>query len=160
MSGTTLWVESATVDLAAGSSEKHGARTSVIALTAPCEEVFHTLADIEALPRWAEGFCEVVYLDRGNWRGLTVLGELWLELEIDAHEGGVALLAGRQLGDSRRVEWRVMPTPDGGTRLSIRVEASTDDLQRRLFAVIETELWALTARWGGGVQAAARERAG
>ncbi len=156
MSGATFLVESAPVDLAVESSGKRGARTSVIALTVSREEAFRTLADIEALPRWAVGFCEVVYLDRGNWRGLTALGELWLELEVDAHEGSVALLAGRQLGDARRVEWRVLPTPEGGTGLSVRVEATSDDLQKRLFAAIETELWALTERWGGGVGSGAK----
>lgn len=160
MSGPTLLTESATAEVVVVAAEKLGARTSVIALTAPCGEVFNTLADIEALPRWADGFCEVVYLDRGNWRGLTVLGELWLELEIDAHVGGVALLAGWQLGDGRRVEWRVLPTPDGGTRLSLRVEATSDDLQKRLFVAVETALWTLTARWGGGVRAGATEVAG
>ncbi len=160
MSSTACWTELATTDLTVTTPRRAGARTSVIAVTASCEEVFKALADIEALPRWADGFCEAVYVDQGNWRGLTALGELWLELETNVREGSIALLAGHQLGDSRRVEWQVVPAQGGGTRLSIRVEATSDELQKRLFAAIETELWTLTTRWGGGVRAEGQERAG
>ncbi|MBC7368150.1 MAG: hypothetical protein H7343_15280 [Undibacterium sp.] len=90
--------ELAPVELAGAAAKKSGARTSVVALTAPHEVVFKILADIEALPRWAGGFCEMVYLDLGSWRGLTVLGELWLELEINAHEGKICVAGGPAVG--------------------------------------------------------------
>jgi hypothetical protein len=161
MNGVLLLNESVTASasLAPPLEGRRGTRTSVIGLGAPVADVFNTLADIEALPRWAGRFCERIYLDRGRWRGLTSLGELWLELEVNADEGSMALLAGREEGDSRRVEWQVMPGLAGGSRVLLCVVAAKDDLQRRLSRALEDELWGLTARWGGGVGSGGVERA-
>lgn len=71
-------------------------RTLAVTLSAPRDTVFNFLADIENLPRWAGGFCERIYLERGRWRALTSQGELDCELEAMANAGIIDL----RFGDS------------------------------------------------------------
>jgi hypothetical protein len=80
--------------------------------------VFHHLADIEQVPRWAPEFCESLMLARGRWLGFTSLGDLYLELAADARTGVIDLWAGDEREPVCRWLFRVGAGAEGGTELS------------------------------------------
>ena len=54
-------------------------------------EVFHLLADIEQLPRWAPRLFHGLEVGRDGWTAYTPWGELKLELTADASTGFIYL---------------------------------------------------------------------
>lgn len=119
----------------------------VFSVAAKPAEVLAVLADIEALPRWAGGFCERVELRRGRWLGLTALGELWLEAEADAETGSVTLRAGWEPEAWRRVTVRVVAGPDGGARLVMSAADDGDFLTTRLAMEVGAALSQVATSW-------------
>ena len=81
-------------------------------------EVFNYLANIENLPRWAGAFCERLELARGRWMGLTLHGDVFVELETDEHTGVIDLRWGEQDFLERVLPLRVIALPVGGTFVS------------------------------------------
>ncbi|MBP6864023.1 MAG: SRPBCC family protein [Candidatus Didemnitutus sp.] len=79
--------------------------------------VFHHLADIEQVPRWAPEFCESLMLARGRWLGFTSLGDLYLELAADARTGVIDLRAGDEREPACRWLFRVGAGAEGGTEV-------------------------------------------
>lgn len=79
--------------------------------------VFHHLADIEQVPRWAPEFCESLMLARGRWLGFTSQGDLYLELAADARKGVIDLRAGDEREPACRWLFRVVARAEGGTEV-------------------------------------------
>ncbi len=120
--------------------------TLVLAVPGPRAAVFNTLADIEALPRWAGGFCEALYLRGGRWVGLTALGEIFLEISADAAAGEITLAAGWRAEAMRSCMVRVGAGGGGSARVMLCAENAGDELQARWQAAVATALREWAAR--------------
>ena len=81
-------------------------------------EVFNYLANVENLPQWAGAFCERLELARGRWLGLTLHGDVFVELEADEHTGVIDLRWGEQDVMERLLPLRVIALPVGGAFVS------------------------------------------
>jgi uncharacterized protein YndB with AHSA1/START domain len=86
-------------------------RTFAVSVEQPRAELFDTLADIEALPRWAPEFCERIDLRPRGWRALTSEGEWLVEIEADERSGTIDLRFGDGEGWRRILPLRVVTLP-------------------------------------------------
>lgn len=128
-------------------------RTLAATVAAPRETVFNFLADIENLPRWAGGFCERLYLERGQWKALTSQGELHCEVEADAATGVIDFRFGANAGELSSWPLRVLSL---GARSALVTVAFVEPpewpagLAQRDGAEVLSELEGLIRRFGGG----------
>jgi hypothetical protein len=75
--------------------------TVTAVLSAPQEEVFAYLADIENLPKWATEFARELKRENGDYKVVNNLGEFYFEIRADERTGVIDMLAGpakHQLG--------------------------------------------------------------
>jgi len=98
-------------------------RTIAVTVAAPRDTVFHFLADIENLPKWAGAWCERLALARGRWWALTAEGEQVVDMETSAGPGVIDLRAG--------------PSPERLTPVLIRLVALSP--RRTLVSLIVIE---------------------
>lgn len=89
-----------------------------VTVTAGRDQVFAFLADVENLPRWAGEFCERLEISRRGWRAFTACGDLFLELEADAHTGVIDIRVGDDAEPLAAIPLRVWARPDGATLVS------------------------------------------
>ena len=89
--------------------------TVTAAFTAPPEEVFTYLADIEKLPDWATEFARELRLVDGHYKVVNGLGEFFFELRADPESGVIDMLAGPDREHLLRFPARVVATPVGGS---------------------------------------------
>ena len=123
-------------------------------LGAPRATVFNFLADIENLPRWAGGYCERIGLSRGRWLGLTVHGELYLEIEADAHTGVIDLHAGEEHERTHLLPLRVIALPGGQTLVHgtfLPASRQHELAFEGQWQVFREDLRRVAARFGGGL---------
>ena len=125
------------------------ALTVVVTVAVAPERVWRELGDVEALPRWAAGFCERVTLTQGRWVAWTALGEWWVELETDARAAGLTL---RFSADARA--WQVMTLTiaaagDEGTRVTLAAHEFADLPARRFGLALRDALGELPASLAG-----------
>jgi hypothetical protein len=128
-------------------------RTLTLSVPASREAVFHYLANIENLPRWAPEFCSGVALSRHGWFALTALGELFLELEADEHTGVIDLRAGAETEPVWLLPMRVLASPSGGTLLSVvfyPTSGQTPEQFARSCDLLAHELTLLSQDFGRG----------
>jgi uncharacterized protein YndB with AHSA1/START domain len=95
-----------------------GACTLTWAVAAPRSEVFRQLADVENLPRWAEGYCGDLTLSRGNWLAYTLNGERFVEVEADERSGVIDIRWADDRGECHFLPLRVVDWPGGRTVVS------------------------------------------
>jgi hypothetical protein len=69
-------------------------KTVTTVLTAPREEVFAYLADIENLPSWATEFARELKRENGDHKVVNNLGEFYFEIRADERTGVIDMLAG------------------------------------------------------------------
>ncbi len=100
------------------SSRVTAVRTLAVAVGRPRAAVFALLADVEALPRWAPGFCERIDLGPRGWCALTSDGEWFVEVEADERSGTVDLRFGDGRECRRVLPLRVVTLPGGQTLVS------------------------------------------
>jgi hypothetical protein len=98
-------------------------RTFAVTVSAPRDTVFHFLADIENLPKWAGGWCERLALEHGRWWALTAEGEQVVDMETSAGTGVIDLRTG--------------PSPERMTPVPIRLFALSSRRTLVSFIVIE-----------------------
>jgi len=128
-------------------------RTLAVTLAAPRATVFNFLADIENLPRWAGGFCERIYLERGRWRALTSQGELFVDLEAGTGTGVIDLRFGPSIDRLAVLPLRVLAL---GTRSTLVTVAFVEPpewpvgVAQRDAGEMLAELEGLVRRFGGG----------
>ena len=92
---------------------KHHTLTTTF--TAPRDEVFEYLADIETLPEWATEFARELKLVDGRYKVVNGLGELFFEIRADADSGVIDMLAGPREDSLALFPTRVVPLADGGS---------------------------------------------
>ena len=124
-------------------------RTTVVTLLASPENVFHLLADIENLPRWAGGFCERIFLQGGRWVALTSCGELFLALEIEEPAGDVVLHAGWQADRLHRLALTITRGDEGGAQIKFVLGPDATREHAQLYRALETEVRGLVPRLDG-----------
>ncbi|HYC72108.1 MAG TPA: hypothetical protein VEB66_12920 [Opitutaceae bacterium] len=128
-------------------------RTLAVTVSAPRDTVFNFLADIENLPRWAGGFCERLYLERGRWRALTSQGELYCELEASAETGLIDLRLGPSIDRMALLPIRVLPLGVRSTLVTVAFAEPPElsaGLALRDGGEMLAELEGLVRRFGGG----------
>lgn len=128
-------------------------RTVSLTVCAPRDTVFNFLADIENLPRWANGSCERVSLQRGRWWALTSQGELTVCTEPDAGTGVIDLHAGPEADRTSLLPIRVLTLSARTTLVSMTLiqapEMSDEGYEQRYRALVD-EARGLLRRFGGG----------
>jgi len=70
------------------------ARTAIVVLPAPSEEVFDYLADVRNLPEWANEFARELKLVDGRHKVVNGLGEVFFEIRADEETGVIDMYAG------------------------------------------------------------------
>jgi hypothetical protein len=88
--------------------------TVTATFSAPSDEVFAYLADIEKLPEWATEFArELKHVD-GRYKVVNGLGEFFFELRADPKSGVIDMLAGPHENALQLFPTRVVPLDGGG----------------------------------------------
>jgi uncharacterized protein YndB with AHSA1/START domain len=89
--------------------------TVTATFSAPSDEVFAYLADIEKLPEWATEFArELKHVD-GRYKVVNGLGEFFFELRADPKSGVIDMLAGPHENALQLFPTRVVPLDGGGS---------------------------------------------
>jgi hypothetical protein len=89
--------------------------TVTATFTAPREEVFSYLAEIENLPEWATEFARELRLVDGHYKVVNGLGEFFFEIQADPDTGVIDMLAGPDQERLLCFPTRVVATPNGGS---------------------------------------------
>lgn len=128
-------------------------RTVSLSVAAWRDAVFHFLADIENLPKWAAEYCEQLELRQGRWWAYTSQGEMLVELETCAGTGIVDLRAGPAPDRLGLFPLRVMPLSGGGTLVSFTFvqppEMAGERYEEHYQAILDV-MRGLLRRFGGG----------
>ena len=128
-------------------------RTISISVSAPRDEVFGFLANVENLPKWATGYCDCVELRSDGWWAYTLQGEMFVELAADDHTGVIDLRVGPSAAQLGLLPLRVLPLPEGDAMVSltfIQPASQPDDLYERQYRLFSLELQRFIRRFGGG----------
>ena len=124
-----------------------------ITVSAPRDVVFHFLADIENLPKWAGAWCERLMLQRGRWWALTADGEQVVDLETSAGTGVIDLRAGLSADRFRHTPIRVVSLGMRRSLISFVVIEGPDEgaaAFARRCAWLQAAADHLVKRFGGG----------
>jgi len=92
--------------------------TVTATFTAPPQEVFAYLADIEKLPEWATEFARELQLVDGQYKVVNGLGEFFVEIRADPASGVVDMLAGPDQEHLLCFPTRVVAAPTGGSAMT------------------------------------------
>jgi hypothetical protein len=83
--------------------------------SAPADEVFAYLANVDNLPEWATEFARELILVDGRHKVVNGLGEFFFELRADAGSGVIDMLAGPGADMLQLFPTRVVPIAGGGS---------------------------------------------
>lgn len=108
-------------------------RTVTTVLSAPREEVFRYLSDIEKLPEWATEFARVLKRDRDRYKVVNNLGEYFFEIDADPDTGVIDMYAGPEPELMALFPTRVVELPGGGTAYTFTMFQSPE-MPDELFA--------------------------
>jgi hypothetical protein len=125
--------------------------TVTAAFTAPPEEVFAYLADIEKLPEWATEFARELRLVDGHYKVVNGLGEFFFAIQADAESGVIDMLAGPSEDALLCFPTRVVATPTGGSAFTFtmfQAPGQPDEQFETQHASLLREFQNLTRRFG------------
>ena len=125
--------------------------TVTAAFTAPPEEVFAYLADIEKLPEWATEFARELRLVDGHYKVVNGLGEFFFAIQADAESGVIDMLAGPSEDALLCFPTRVVATPAGGSAFTFtmfQAPGQPDEQFETQHASLLREFQNLTRRFG------------
>ncbi len=83
--------------------------------SAPANEMFDYLADLENLSEWATEFARELQHVDGRHKAVNGLGEFFFELHADPGSGVIDMLAGPREDTLQLFPTRVVPLADGGS---------------------------------------------
>jgi hypothetical protein len=89
--------------------------TVTATFSAPADEVFAYLADVDNLPEWATEFARELRLVDGRHKVVNRLGEFFFEIRADRESGVIDMLAGPSEDALQLFPTRVVPLADGGS---------------------------------------------
>jgi hypothetical protein len=90
-------------------------RTVTTVLSAPKQEVFAYLSEIENLPEWATEFARELRRDDDGYTVVNNLGEFRFEIHADESTGVIDMLAGPNAEEMAVFPTRAVELPDGRT---------------------------------------------
>lgn len=125
--------------------------TVTATLTAPHDEVFAYLADIERLPEWATEFARELRLVDGRHKVVNGLGEFFFEIRADPGSGVIDMLAGPTDDALICFPTRVVPTPASGSAFTFtmfQAPGQPDEQFEAQHASLLRELENLEQRFG------------
>jgi hypothetical protein len=89
--------------------------TATATFSAPADEVFAYLANIENLPNWATDFARELKRVDGRHKVVNGLGEFFFEIHADHESGVIDMLAGPREDALQLFPTRVVPLAEGGS---------------------------------------------
>lgn len=90
-------------------------QTVTATFSAPPDEVFAYLANIDNLPNWATEFARELKLVDGRHKIMNGLGEFFFEIHADRGSGVIDMLAGPREDALQLFPTRVVPLAEGGS---------------------------------------------
>jgi hypothetical protein len=87
-------------------------------LSAPQQQVFEYISDIEKLPQWATEFARELKREGENYKVVNGLGEFYFEINADRETGVIDMFAGPTKQQMTMFPTRAVPLPDGRTAFS------------------------------------------
>jgi hypothetical protein len=89
--------------------------TVTATFSAPPEEVFAYLANVDNLPEWATELARELWLVDGRYKVVNGLGEFFFEIHADPDSGVIDMHAGPGADALKLFPTRVVPLGDGGS---------------------------------------------
>ena len=87
-------------------------------LSAPQQQVFEYMSDIEKLPQWATQFARELKREGEEYKVVNGLGEFYVEIKADPETGVIDMFAGPTKRQMAIFPTRAVPLPDGSTAFS------------------------------------------
>jgi hypothetical protein len=87
-------------------------------LSAPRDQVFAYMAEIENLPRWATEFARELKREGDDYKVVNGLGEFYFDIHADPATGVIDMFAGPSKDQMAIFPTRAVPLPDGRTAYS------------------------------------------
>jgi Polyketide cyclase / dehydrase and lipid transport len=124
--------------------------TVTATFSAPPEEVFAYLADLENLPDWAIEFARELKLVDGRYKVVNGLGELFFEIRADHVSGIVDMLAGPSEDALQLFPARVVPLAGGSafTFTMFQAPGQPDEQFEGQYQSLRREFENLKAKFG------------
>ena len=100
--------------------------TVTATFSAPADEVFAYLANIDNLPDWATDFAQELKYVEGKAKVVNGLGEFYFEIKADSQTGVIDMFAGPSKDQMAIFPTRVVALPDGSTAFSFTMFQGPD----------------------------------
>jgi len=95
-------------------------------LSAPQQQVFKYVSDIEKLPEWATEFARELKREGEDYKVVNGLGEFYFEIKADPATGVIDMFAGPIKGQLAIFPTRAVALPDGNTAFSFTMFQGPD----------------------------------
>ena len=95
-------------------------------LSAPQQQVFEYMSDIEKLPQWATEFARELKREGQEYKVVNGLGEFYFEIKADPETGVIDMFAGPTKRLMAIFPARAVPLPDGRTAFSFTMFQAPD----------------------------------
>jgi hypothetical protein len=95
-------------------------------LSAPRQQVFEYMSDIETLPQWATEFARELRREGKDYKVVNGLGEFFFEIRADPRTGVIDMFAGPNKQQMAIFPTRAVPLPDGRTAFSFTMFQAPD----------------------------------
>jgi hypothetical protein len=95
-------------------------------LSAPQQQVFKYMSDIEKLPEWATEFARELKRDGEDYKVVNGLGEFFFEIHADPETGVIDMFAGPTKQHMAIFPARAVSLPDGRTAFSFTMFQAPD----------------------------------
>ena len=95
-------------------------------LSAPQQQVFEYMSDIEKLPQWATQFARELKREGEEYKVVNGLGEFYFEIKADPETGVIDMFAGPTKRQMAIFPTRAVPLPDGRTAFSFTMFQAPD----------------------------------
>ena len=87
-------------------------------LSAPQQQVFEYMSDIEKLPQWATEFARELKREGQEYKVVNGLGEFYFEIKADPQTGVIDMFAGPSKDEMAIFPTRAVELPDGRTAVT------------------------------------------
>jgi hypothetical protein len=111
-------------------------------LSAPHEDVFDFLADVENLPRWATEFARELRREGEDYKVVNGRGEFFFTIRADRASGVIDMFAGPSKREMAVFPSRAVPLPDGRTAYTFtmfQTPGMPDELFEDQYASLQRE---------------------
>jgi hypothetical protein len=95
-------------------------------LSAPQQQVFGYMSDIERLPEWATEFARELKREGEDYKVVNGLGEFYFEIRADRETGVIDMFAGPTKQEMAIFPTRAIALPDGRTAFSFTMFQAPD----------------------------------